>query len=137
MKDKISFTLLSLFVPSIVSRKDLDNNTMVCYTIVSELTKSSQNRECAMSNRIVIEPTKFIGTKSGYESIGIRVYDSMTQAYDNSWDEIPDDDMEILKKAMDSQNSSIESMFELPLFNGVEIGGNWYSWDDIKHLFTK
>ena len=50
-----------------------------------------------MSNRIVIEPTKFIGTKSGYESIGIRVYDSMTQAYDNSWDEIPDDDMFVIK----------------------------------------
>ena len=119
-----------------VKKKHLDNDTMVCYTIVSELTKSSQNRECAMSNRIVIEPTKFIGTKSGYESIGIRVYDSETQAYDNSWDEIPDDDMEILKKAMDSQNSSIESIFDFPILDGVELGGNWYSWDDIKHLFT-
>ncbi len=120
-----------------VRKKHLDNDTMVCYTIVSELTKSSQNRECAMSNRIVIEPTKFIGTKSGYESYGIRVYDSMTQAYDNSWDEIPDDDMEILKKTMDSQNSSIESMFELPPLDGIEIGGNWYSWDEIKNLFTE
>ena len=90
-----------------------------------------------MSNRIVIEPTKFIGTKSGYESLGIRVYDSKTQAYDNSWDEMPDDDMEILKKAMDSGVSSIESMFALQFFDVVEIGGNWYSWDDIKHLFTE
>ena len=90
-----------------------------------------------MSNRIVIEPTKFIGTKSGYESIGIRVYDNITQAYDNSWDEIPDDDMEILKKAMESQNLSINSMFEPPPLDGVEIGNNWYSWDEIKNLFSE
>lgn len=121
-----------------VRKKHLDDDTIVCYTIVSELTKSSQNRECAMSNRsrIVIEPTKFIGTKSGYESYGIRVHDLMKQAYDNSWDEIPDDDMEILKKTMDSRNSEIVSMFDLPPLDGVEISGNWYSWDQIKDLWN-
>ena len=50
-----------------------------------------------MSNRLVIEPTEFKNISDGVISYGVRVYDDYGQSYDNTWDKIPKDDMEILK----------------------------------------
>jgi len=90
-----------------------------------------------MSNRLTIEPTEFLNVRSGTKTAGVRVYDDYDQAYLNTWDEIPDDDMEVLKRVIEFGASDIEDMFDHVRVNkkGVYVGGNWYEWDEIKDLF--
>lgn len=59
-----------------------------------------------MSNRLVIEPTEFINSRTGDKSYGIRVYDDYEQLYDNNWESIPDDDVEVYHLAKESAKIS-------------------------------
>ena len=90
-----------------------------------------------MSNRATIEPTEFTNIRTGIKSYGVRVYDDYGQSYDNTWDIIPVDDMEILEKVKNSDDTVIVGIIEflLEMQKGITIGNNWYEWDDIKHLF--
>lgn len=90
-----------------------------------------------MSNRLTIEPTEFVNVRSGEKTLGVRIYDDYDQAYINTWDDIPDDDMEILKRVIDIGANDIDPMLEHVQGNekGIYIGGNWYDWDEIKDCF--
>lgn len=88
-------------------------------------------------NRARIEPTKFENVSTGKTSLGIRVYDSYGQSYDNTWDSIPDDDMDILAKAMKSEDRVIVAILDSlrENFKGIYIGYTWYTWEQIGHLW--
>lgn len=90
-----------------------------------------------MSNRATIEPTEFVNIRSGEKSLGVRVYDDFDQAYDNSWDEIPKDDLDILRKVQESSDEKINAILDSVQINekGITIGGNWHDWDEIKGCF--
>ena len=88
-----------------------------------------------MSNRVCIQPTVFKNYPDGEESYGVRVFDDYEQAYDNYWDKIPDDDMEVLKLVVKSDDEKISAMLDFVKEGeyGIYIGNNWYDWDDIKN----
>jgi hypothetical protein len=87
-----------------------------------------------MSNHICVEPTKFENVRTGEVSLGVRVYDDEGCFYDNSWDEIPDDDMEVLRLTMERASDDIRTV--LCCVSGAErglfIGGKWYDWEQVK-----
>jgi len=88
-------------------------------------------------NRINLEPTKFVNQRTGITTFGFRMYDDNTQTYSNTWDSIPEDDMEVLSKLMESYDLEVLSMldFLLESSGGLYIGDVWYEWDEIKHLW--
>jgi len=90
-----------------------------------------------MSNRATIEPTEFVNIRNGERSLGVRVYDNFDQTYDNTWDEIPKDDLDILRKLMESTDEKINVILDSVRINekGISIGGTWYGWDEIKVCF--
>jgi hypothetical protein len=90
-----------------------------------------------MSNRARIEPTEFINVRTGKKSYGVRVYDDYGQSYDNSWENIPDDDMEVIKETLLSEDEVFVSIFDnvKELGKGIYVGDTWYDWTEIQHLF--
>lgn len=93
-----------------------------------------------MSNRVTITSTKFVNTKEGHDTLGFRMYDDEGQAYDNTWDAIPDNDLDVLAKIKDeSYNKEVVAMLDFiqENENGISIDGTWYDWDEIKHLFKE
>ena len=92
-----------------------------------------------MSNYVTIQPTVFRDYGTEEESFGVRVFDNYGQTYDNTWENIPDDDLEILQKVIDNGNEVIVSIIDFLIENGVGIyiGKEYYEWKDIKHLFPE
>ena len=94
-----------------------------------------------MSNRVTIEPTIFTNVRSGEVTKGIRIYDDNAQEYDNTWDSIPDDDIEVLKKVI-LEHSCTERISDMLIFvqeykSGIYIGCEWYEWEQIKDCFVE
>jgi hypothetical protein len=94
-----------------------------------------------MSNFINIEPTEFKDVRTGNVSVGIRVYDDYGQAYDNTWDEIPGDDLEVLRKTLECLG---RTMYLSVLMDYVEeyeatiyIAGQAYEWNEVKDIIMK
>jgi len=90
-----------------------------------------------MGNRVTIEPTKFENVRSGESTYGVRVYDDHAQSYDNNWESIPDDDLEVLKLVTYCSDEAISAMMSFVQENekGIEIGDTWYEWEQIKSIF--
>lgn len=87
-----------------------------------------------MSNQVTIEPCEFTNVRSGHVTKGFRMYDDHAQAYDNTWDSIPDDDMDVLDKVCESDNVEIKDMLLFIRENqkGINIGGEFYNYEAIK-----
>jgi len=88
-----------------------------------------------MSNRVTIEPTKFEDVRTGEVSYGVRVYDDYGQTYDNTWESLPDDDMDILHKVLQIEGDRYitDLMFDVVSdHKGLLIGGKWYDWEEIE-----
>jgi len=92
-----------------------------------------------MSNRLTIEPTEFTNIRSGEKTYGVRVYDDYDQCYDNTWDEIPVSDMDILRKVLRISDYKIGCMLDFVKENnnGIYIGGEWYVWNDVKDILNE
>jgi hypothetical protein len=96
-----------------------------------------------MSNRVCIEPTKFVNLRSEPEdcTLGVRVYDDYGQTYDNRWDSIPDDDMDVLRKALDELK--MDEIFTAMMDHiategkGIYIGDQWYNFPEIKDILSE
>jgi hypothetical protein len=90
-------------------------------------------------NTVCIEPTKFISARSGNESFGYRIYDDNAQAYDNTWDAIPDDDMAVLRLVAESDNEEVQAMLSFVAENqkSIQIGGEFYAFEDIQALLAR
>jgi hypothetical protein len=91
-----------------------------------------------MMNRIAITSTKFVNVKTKRKTLGFRIYDCEGQTYENTWEDIPDKDLDVLKKVMESNNKEVVSMLGLlkDSENGIDIDDTWYDWDEIQHLFV-
>jgi hypothetical protein len=94
-------------------------------------------RRNTMSNRISIDPTEFVNIRSGSKTFGVRVYDDYGCAYDNTWESIPDDDMDIIEKVLECENEVIRDMmnFVKEEEKGIDIDGTYYEWDEIKECW--
>jgi hypothetical protein len=90
-----------------------------------------------MSNELTIMPTKFTDqTNAGAISYGVRVYNGYDQSYDNTWEDIPDEPLEILKRVVEVCNDTMWAMLESVKDNklGMYIGDNWYEWKQIRKV---
>lgn len=100
-----------------------------------------------MSNRIHFEPTKFESVRTGLVSHGCRIYDEDScMTYTNSWDSIPDDDIDIIRRCIeDFKGGSFNDLNDFDNMidcveteqNGVYVGEQWYDWNEIKQLFEE
>lgn len=89
-----------------------------------------------MSNQVHIEPTRFENVRSGLVTYGFRAYDGYAQTYNNTWDSIPDDDMEVLKLALKDADDVLSDMLDFCREHerGLHVGDSYLDWDEIKHL---
>jgi hypothetical protein len=89
-----------------------------------------------MSNRVHIEPTRFENVRSGVVTYGFRAYDQYAQTYNNTWDSIPDDDLECLKLAVADADDTLSSMLDYCREEevGLFVGDTWFDWDEIKDI---
>jgi hypothetical protein len=69
-------------------------------------------------------------------SYGYRLFDDYAGVYDNTWDSIPENDMEILKKVVESVSEEGQAILNhvAENYKGITIGGSYYTWDEIKHI---
>ena len=89
-------------------------------------------------NRVTIEPTTFVN-RSGEKSFGFRIFDDFAQAYDNTWDSLPEDDMEVLRKVLHSSDDAIIDLVNWVEIekSGISIGEKYYSREKISKVFQK
>jgi hypothetical protein len=90
-------------------------------------------------NKVTIQPTIFENHPQGTKTFGYRMYDDYGQTYLNTWESIPDDDIDILTMIIDSEDEIEVAMINhlLDRCQGLFIGDEWYEWDQIKHLFDE
>jgi len=96
-----------------------------------------------MSNQITIRPTEFRNIRTGDVTFGYRMYDNYGQTYDNcifnTKDDIPDDDLELVKMVKDNPNDVAGAMFDYIQENqgDIWVDDEWYEWEKIKHLWDE
>lgn len=96
-------------------------------------------------NNVHIQPTIFTNPRFppeslSHQSFGWRAWDDYSQTYYNAWhDGIPDDDMEFLKKVLDSDDACLWAMIDYceDEKKGVHIGDNYYPWERIVEIVRK
>jgi len=69
-------------------------------------------------------------------TFGFRMYDDENQVYDNTWEEIPKTDLEILKKVATGCSNEVSDMLDFVMENktGIYIDDAWYEWHEIKNI---
>lgn len=89
-----------------------------------------------MGNQIEIEPTTFINTE-GEEKFGVRVIDEGSARYIDTWDEIPADDMDIIRKVLDHSDDDIDMIMTMAsdTQSSIYVGENFYKWSEVEDLF--
>jgi len=94
-----------------------------------------------MGNRLCITPTKFEDVRSGEVSLGWRAYDDYFTDYDNTWDAIPDSDLDFFQKVLsegfdgDAHTDALESALENK--GGLYLGDTWYTLEQLKPALEK
>jgi hypothetical protein len=93
-----------------------------------------------MSNHVTIQATRFTNLPQGTETLGFRIYDDYNAAYCNTLESIPENDIELLELilgdyASDDTTDILSYVEEHE--KGIEINGNYYSWDEIAPSFEK
>jgi hypothetical protein len=91
-----------------------------------------------MSNRADLVATQFV-TKNGESSYGYRLYDDYATIYSN-YDaaSIMDiSDFDLLAKVKDEVSYEGKGILDYIREEkvGITINGNYYDWDEIKHIF--
>ena len=101
-----------------------------------------------LMNYITLQATEFVNYPQRTVTFGFRMYDWDGKVYDNTWEEIPDDDLDILRKVCRelpenavplSDDEVITAMLDFIWENktGIYIGDIWYDWEDIKDIITQ
>lgn len=90
-----------------------------------------------MKNDINIQPTKFEDIPTGEITLGVRIYDSYDNMYQNTWHTIPSDDMDILRWVIEKADDQVKDLLSFieETESGLYIGNKYYEWSQIKHCF--
>jgi hypothetical protein len=82
-----------------------------------------------------------VDIRSEEEHLGVRVYDDYGQTYDNRWDHIPFDDMDVFRKCLDEMKSDEVFCAMMEHISsegkGIYIGDQWYNFPDIKDVLSE
>lgn len=86
-----------------------------------------------MANRVYLLSTTFKDVSG--ESYGFRVSDEYDKAYYNMLEHLVNDDMKILKIAIETDEFSQFADFLRDNELGLTINDTWYDWSEIKEFF--
>lgn len=88
-------------------------------------------------NNVTIQPCKFENVRTGEVTYGVRIYDEHACTYQNTWEVIPDDDLEVLQLTIDNKDDTSEPMLDFLQEHerGCYIGDEWYEWAQIQSCF--
>lgn len=88
-----------------------------------------------MSNRLYIDTTHFINRSDGQGFIGARIYDDYDRQYINTWEEVPDGDLEVLKKILEEDDREIRNIieFHVEFKKDICIDDTYYSYNEYKN----
>jgi hypothetical protein len=91
-----------------------------------------------MSNRAMIVPTKFEDVRTGTVTYGVRVQDDYATTYNNTWEDIPDDDLEVLARLIKTTDEVGDDILAsiLEQEQGCYVDNVWHEWNEIKHLWA-
>lgn len=89
-----------------------------------------------MSNKVIIEPTEFKNTRTGIISYGYIIYNDSDRSYDNTLDSIPENDLELLKLVLESNDIVIDELIAdvFDCETGLYFGSTYYEFEQIKHI---
>jgi hypothetical protein len=89
-----------------------------------------------MSNIVTIQPTKFENVPSGDPSCGVRIFDDYSQTYQNNWEYVPNDDLEIIQLTIQNANDDTKDflLFIKENQHGLYVGNQWYDYHQFQHL---
>jgi hypothetical protein len=92
-----------------------------------------------MANRVYIEPTEFKNVCTGKVSYGVRVYDDEGHSYDDTWEAIPEDDLDVIRKVVDSHDPVISDMVNFVEENqtGFYVSTRWYGRNKIEDILEE
>ena len=95
-----------------------------------------------MSSKVTFQPCEFRDVRIGDKHFGCRIFDNYGSTYTNTWDSIPDDDLDVVQKCIEDFDGVDDSHPFVGMVNhvienkcGVCVGDEWYGFDKIKHLF--
>jgi hypothetical protein len=91
-----------------------------------------------MGNQIEIVPTTFTDG-DGDEKYGARVSDNVQATYSDNWDEVPAEDMEVLRRVLQDDNPQMIEIVHLTVEHesNVYIGENFYKWEEVSEVFEE
>lgn len=91
-----------------------------------------------MGNQIEIIPTTFVDG-DGDDKYGVRVSDNVQSTYSDNWDEVPTEDMDVLRQVIQDDNPQIIEIVHLTLEHksNVHVGENFYKWEEVEAIFEE
>jgi len=86
---------------------------------------------------ITIEPTEFRDVRTGQIRYGVVVHDDDRCGSEMFWDDIPDDDMKVLERVVESYDNEISLTIKvMKMYRfGCTVGNTYFNWEIIEHLF--
>jgi len=90
-----------------------------------------------IANIICTKFTEVFGEKK--ETWGVKVFDDFGQTYEDGFETMPYEGVDILEVLMDSDNHMVVTIIHnlFTLNSGVWVDGEHLQWDEIKHLWKK
>jgi hypothetical protein len=89
-----------------------------------------------MANQCFIEPTKFEDIRDGAVSYGVRIFDNYSKLYINTWDRIPDSDLDVLRLIINDHFAETSEFWDFAFTcqKGVFVGDTYYEWNVLEPL---
>lgn len=90
-----------------------------------------------MSNKVQLNAVK-MEYLDGSVAYGYTISDDYDISFDNNAESMIEDDMELLKYALKTADSSAEGMFDnmRECEKGLNINSSWYDWEQIERIMN-
>lgn len=91
-----------------------------------------------MSGMLYIMPTEFYDLTTKTKTLGFRIFDDISHAYDNRWVDMPMDGPAILTRILESEDYQVLEFFDEVLENKspIIIGGKLYKYKEIESILN-
>lgn len=92
-----------------------------------------------MSNLVCVDSITFVNNKTKEKNYGACIYDGYGKGYLNDLESIVDNDLELLKILVDSDDEVIQGIIShvRESEKGMMICETWYDWEEIENILNK
>lgn len=92
-----------------------------------------------MSNLVCVDSITFVNNKTKEKTFGACIYDGYGKGYVNDLESVVDNDLELLKILVDSDDEVIQGIIGhvRESEKGMMLCDTWYDWDEIKNVLDK